>query len=219
MTLTVVCVFVQGNVPYTMEYVERLYSMTRRHISRAHKFVCLTDQPSNVPKGVWGIDVKTPPGCFGWWAKVSIFDPELPFEDRVLYLDLDTLIVKPLDPIIDYAASFALIPTAGTFEGRNGLHVVKRYNSSCMVFDARSWQARRLWEHWSPKVAKRLWGDQDYIGEELPNESRMPLSWFPRLSEIFRSRNFPHDAKVVLCKKPKNHIAAAQWPWFKDLWR
>lgn len=210
--LTVACVWVQGNVPFTAEYVTRLEGMCRRWIARDFRFVCLTDRPDAVL--CESIRVKSPKQMCGWWSKVELFAPNL-FTGRVLYLDLDTLIVAPLDPVIDFPAPFALAPHAGTFEGKNGLTVVKRFNSSVMVWDAGI--TTHLYEDWNPLVAMRLWGDQDWIGEQRPGAATMPALWFPRISEL-GDAGPSLSAKVVLCKKPKNLEAVKRYPWVRRAW-
>lgn len=215
MNLTVACVRVSGNVPYGVEYVAKLRGMVARHLSRPFEFVCLTDQPEQVPDGVIPVRIKLPTGVFGWWAKVELFNSAHPWRERVLYLDLDTLVVASLDPIVDFPASFALVPHAGTFNGRHGLSVVKRFNSSVMVWDAGTQD--HLYHLWSRAIARSLWGDQDWIGLQCPQASVMPAEWFPRLSE-FEWPDYPEQAKVVLCKKPKNTDAAKTLTGFAEAW-
>jgi hypothetical protein len=212
--LTVACVWVDGHLPYQVEYVTRLHAMARRWIHRPFDFVCLTDTPDQVPEGVKASPVPQPGNLKGWWSKIHLFAPNR-FKGRVLYLDLDTLIVAPLDPIIDYHAQFALAPHAGTFNGKGGLQVVKRFNSSVMVWDAGTQDA--LYNGWTPAVASVLWGDQDYIGMMSNDGIAMPASWYPRLSE-FEWPNVPEGARVVLCKKPKNHEAAKSLKGFAEAW-
>lgn len=212
--ITVACVLVRGNVDYSMDYVSRLRSMVARHLPTPHAFACLTDQPSDVPPGVRPVQVAPSPGLAGWWAKMELFNPAHQLGERVLYLDLDTLVVADLLEVATWPGEFALVPDAGTFQGRNGLKVVKRFNSSVMNF--RPEAVRGLYEAWSPQVGLRLWGDQDFIGEQMPGADTMPLSWFPRLSAA--RPPWDADVKVVLCKKPKNHEAAERWPWFRDSW-
>lgn len=214
--LTVACVFVRGHVAFTAEYVERLHSMTRRFINREFEFVCLTDHPKQLPKGVRSIRIDAPKaGIKGWWSKLELFKPGR-FGGRVLYLDLDTLLVSSLDEIIDYPAQFALAPDgAPNFKGAEGLKVVKRYNSSVMVWD---WDVvGDIYRNWTAAVAGRLWGDQDWIGEQCEWAAKMPAEWFPRLSTD-RS-TWGDAAKVVLCKAPKNADAKLLWPWFNEMWR
>jgi hypothetical protein len=207
---------VQANVPYGVEYVERLSAMVRRHLPVSHEVVCLTDRPRLLPKGVRGIEVPSTRPLPGWWAKVGLFAPGR-LAGRVLYLDLDVVVVSDLTPVVSAPGPMTLIPDAGTFKPRQGLQVVKRFNSSVMAFDAEAMGP--LWQSFSPSVPSRLWGDQDWIGEQMPDAAMFPLAWFPRLSAIGADGLVPAEAKVILSKKPKNHVAAAQWPWFDALWR
>lgn len=213
--LTVACVWVRGNVDYTPEYVTRLRAMVAAFAGQPHRFVCLTDRPENLPSDLETVRIRAPHGCAGWWAKIQLFDPAHGWTGRVLSLDLDTLVVAPLIDIIGYPSSFALVPDAGTFQPRNGLRVIKRFNSSVMVWDAGT--ERGLYTSWTPEVADYLWGDQDWIGEQRPSADVMPLQWFPRLSQL-RDGVIPTEATVVLCKKPKNAEAAQRWPWFAERW-
>lgn len=214
--ITVACVWVQANVPYDVEYVERLAAMVRKHLKVPHRFVCLTDRPWLLPDGMDRMPIASPHPLPGWWAKVELFRPGR-FTGRVLYLDLDTLVVDSLEPVVSWPAPFAVIPDGGSsFQPRNGRRVVKRFNSSVMVFDPDA--GAPVWQACTPAAMAHLWGDQDLIGEVLPDASTFPLAWFPRLSTL-TGPEMPDGARVVLSKKPKNHIAAQQWPWFDALWR
>jgi hypothetical protein len=215
--VTVACVFVRGHVPFTVEYVRKLHAMCGRWLTRRVRFVCLTDRPEQMPTGVEGIRIKLPRGLFGWWAKVQLFNPEHGFTGRMLYLDLDTLVVDELDPIVDYPASFALAPHGGRFEGRQGRAVVRRFNSSVMVWDAGT--ADHLYTDWTEDISDRLWGDQDWIGERHPDAAAMPSTWFPRISEVRNAFAAASEAKVVLCKSPKNVEAARKYAWVREAWQ
>ena len=215
--VTVVCLFVRGEYPYTMDYVRRLRDMVTRWIDRPFNFVCLTDQPEAMPDGVEPVKIAPFHGCFAYWTKLEVFNPERQWFQRVLYLDLDTLIVAPLAPIIDFNAPFALSDDPRGRLGRDsyGRHIVRRFNSSVMVWDGGS--QTELYREWSPRVAQRLSGDQDWIGEHAKTAAGMPRAWFPRLSEV-TTPPFGPDVKIILSKVPKNHIAAEQIPWFEPLW-
>lgn len=215
MSLTVACCWVKANVPYGVEYVANLRAMVARHLARPHRFVCLTDRPHELPAGVEPIAIHHDRQLFGWWAKVKLFTPGQ-FTGRVLYLDLDTVVVSSLDPIVDFASHFALVPPAGTFAGKQRRQVVRRFNSSVMIWTAGLNEL--LATAWTPIVADRLWGDQDWIGEQMPDAHVMPEWWFPRLSDLNGQPPSEH-AKVVLSKVPKNHIAADLYPWLADAWR
>lgn len=212
--LTVAAVWVDGQVPYTVDYVVRLRAMVSRHLTRPHRFVCLTDRPDALPADLDTIRIALPPGLFGWWAKVELFNAAHGLAGRVLYLDLDTLVVHALDPIVEYPAWFALVPPGGTFQPRTH-QTIRRFNSSVMVWE--TGHTRALFEAWTPAVAAALWGDQDWIGQQMPDAATMPATWFPRLSEL-RGQPPSPGAIVVLAKKPKNAEAAQRWPWVDQAW-
>lgn len=214
---TVACVFVRGHVPFSSVYVRKLASMVHRWMDRPYRFVCLTDKTSANPfgDGIEAIRISWTGDVYGWWAKLNLFRADLGLTGRVLYLDLDTLVVGPLAAILDYPASFALIPHSGRFEGLHGRRVVKRFNSSVMVFNAG--EQTHLVERFSPEVPKQLWGDQDWIAESCPDAATLPAAWCPRFSEILNGP-VPPDAKVVLMKTPKNVVAAGRYPWVREVW-
>lgn len=217
--MTVACVFVRGEYPYTVEYVARLRDMVARWLDRPFRFVCLTDQPASMPWGVEPIAIAKLPG-FAPWTKLELFNPIRQWAGRVLYLDLDSLVVAPLASIVDTPAAFAITadPTNAKPRPRDsfGRAIVRRFNSSVMVWDGGT--QTDFYTDWTPAVADRLSGDQDWIGERRADAVTLPRTWFPRVSELHGQPPMP-PAKVVLAKVPKNHIAAAQWPWFDALWR
>lgn len=215
--LTVVCLFVKGEYPYTPEYVVRLKAMVERWIDRPFRFCCLTDQPW-LFTDIETILVQKLPNCFAYWTKLELFNPAREWTGRLLYLDLDVLIVAPLAPIIDYPAEFALTADPA-FVGqkvvdRFGRKIVRRFNSSVMVWDGGT--QTHLFNMWSSRAAQRLSGDQDLIGELAPDAVGMNRLWFPRLSEV-TGPPFG-QAKVILAKVPKNAIAADKFDWFAPLW-
>lgn len=223
--LTVACVWVRGEVPYTPEYVWRLRAMVRRWSDRPVRFVCLTDQPELIA------DVETmpaipPEGAFAFWTKMQLFNPALGFRGRVLALDLDSLIVGPLAPIVDWPAPFVMATDCLTDVGdgepqlgnvdRFGRALIQKFQGSVMVWNAGA--HADLYTEWTPDVAARLSTDQDWIGERYPNAAVLPLSWTPRISQI-QEGPIPREAKIIFCKKPKNHVAAEQMPWVDAIWR
>lgn len=216
--ITVASVLVQANVPYTVEYVERLQAMCRKYLDEPFRMVCFTDRPANMPSGVEPIQTHAFKGLPGWWSKLHVFRDDVGLTGRVLYLDLDVLIVASLHAIAKFPSAFATIPDGGsTFQPKDGRKVIKRFNSSVMVFDAGVLDD--LYRDWTPAIAARLWGDQDMLAERFPAAATMPLEWFPRLSTIGAAGVIPPAAKVILAKKPKPVEACTQWPWFAERWR
>jgi len=216
MSLTVACVLVRGEVAYTPEYVSRLRAMATRWLDRPFRFCCLTDQPDAMPVDVEPIAIQKLAG-FGYWSKLELFNPARRWTGRVLYLDLDTLVVASLAPIVDDPAAFALTADPigrGRARDAFGRLIIRRFNSSVMVWDGGT--QTYLYEGWTPADAARLSGDQDWIAEQAPDAAALPRLWFPRLSEV-TGPPFG-EAKVILSKVPKNHQAVARYPWFAPLW-
>jgi len=220
--MTVACVFVKGNYPYTLDYVVRLERMARKYLARPFRFVCLTDQPKSVQAaGIEAIHVPTFQVKQAFWHKVHLFNPEIGLSGRVLYLDLDTLVVAPLDPIVDAPQAFICAadvfgdgdgdPVRGMKDGRV---VCQKHQGSVIVFDVGA--VSDLYYEWTPALADHYYGCDDWMSDRYPGGPVLPLTWFPRISQV--QPPWPDEAKVVFVKKPKNHLAAEQWPWFEPLW-
>lgn len=220
--LTVACVYVQGNYPYTVEYVVRLARMVRQYLRRPFRFVCLTDQPAAIRSvGLEAIQIPNLRLRQAFWHKVQLFNPAHGLTGRVLYLDLDSLVVAPLDPIVDAPAPFTCAadlfgagdgpPVRGMKDGRA---CVQKHQGSVIVYDADA--ATDLYTDWAPALADAYYGCDDWMSERYPDVPVLPLAWFPRISQV--QPPWPSEAKVILVKKPKNHLAAQRWDWFEPLW-
>jgi len=222
LSLTVVCLWIKGKGEraYTVEYVERLRNMVARHLSLSHRFVCMTDTPDLLPDGVEGLAVKRPRTLMPWWLKLKLFCGGMGWTGRLLYLDLDVLVVGSLDDIATFPAPFALLPDmAPNFAGSARapwLKVIHRYNSSVMIHDAGA--RPQLWSDWNVSVAYRLRSDQDWIAERCPDETTLPPEWFGRLKST-TAPPFDPALKILLAIKLKNAAAEATLPWFRDYWR
>ncbi|GBG26931.1 UDP-N-acetylglucosamine--peptide N-acetylglucosaminyltransferase 110 kDa subunit [Hondaea fermentalgiana] len=131
--VAVVCV--KWGTKYDAVYVNNLRAAVSRHIGNlSHEFFCFTEDSS-------GVDSTTRPlpdnEWTGWWHKASVLfsghlERHIPERfERVLYLDLDTVIVGPIQDIAEYAGPFATLYTSdfGKTEDREG-----GYNSSMMAF-------------------------------------------------------------------------------------
>jgi hypothetical protein len=222
--MTVASVFVSGPYPYTHDYVIRLERMVRKFLPRPFRFVCFTDRPALFRGLLETIHIPhVVPGCpeaIGYWNKLQLFNPHHRLTGRVMFLDLDVLVVNDLTPIADYPASAVFAPDELVTErpaiAQNsiGLTILRRFNASAMAWNAGSLDM--LWNDWTPAVTRRLQSDQDWYAERRPDIATMPVSWVPRISRV--KPPWPDAAKVVLVKTPKNHIAAQQWPWFAEAW-
>ena len=244
--ITVACVYWQGQFRgrediYSVEWVEKMKNMVARNLPREHRFVCLSNVKipccERIPlQNDWP----------GWWSKIELFRPGLFDGDRVLYIDLDTIIVNDLTPFIDFPSKFAIMsqPTGHMRFNTKRVHpsegkfTVYHYQSSVMVFDGNT--ATELYtdfdnfkmqvfrgdqDYISAKCSaiSVFGGDQDYIGGMLPELDTFPEHWIKKL------RNLPggvptNELKIILCmlgkRLPRKNIdAARKYDWIKEVWK
>ena len=144
--MLVACVKV-GTV-YGPEYVNRLAAMVARNTTREYRFVCLTDDPGGLTCEALPIGTDIP----GWWAKLVLFKDRV-FSERVIYLDLDTVICGNIDFLFDYSGQLAML---------RSFLPPSRYGSAVMSFLP---GLGYLWSDFTRDVMDRLYGDQDWIAE------------------------------------------------------
>lgn len=225
MTTTIACVLVRGPVRYSAEYVHRLHKMVSRYLSRPFRFVCLTDQPWLFQPPIETIPITAAQGVMahseGYWAKVELFKPgRFRSDERVLFIDLDSLIVGPLERILDAPAPF--VTTADVLceerahldQDRYGHQLIRKFQGSVYCWDGNT--HTDLYTEWTPEVAYRLSTDQDWLAERHPEALALPHTMFPRISR--QQPPWSSDATIVFVKKPKPHEATLRWPWFDALW-
>jgi hypothetical protein len=133
-------------------YVNALYRGCTRNLTVSHSFVCFTDDASGLLAEIEPRCV--PVGLDGWYNKIALFRAEaFPSGTRVLYFDLDTVILGNIDRLAAYEGAFAALSDPG---------LPSIINSSIMA-----WEAGRycdVWTRWAeesfPKVPG---GDQEWI--------------------------------------------------------
>jgi hypothetical protein len=93
--MNVVCVLKSnGSSIYDAEWVYKLQRAVKRNLSDAHRFICFSDIELDCEY------IKLEENFNGWWNKIQVFNPEF-FLGETLYFDLDVIITKPLDELID----------------------------------------------------------------------------------------------------------------------
>jgi hypothetical protein len=182
--VTVLCVRF-GN-KYGKLYVEKLRNMVSRHMTVPYEFVCLTDDPTPMT-GVRLIVRPNEGYAKGWWHKVHMFDPSLPLEGRILYMDLDVIVHSRIDKLATmYRTDFVGIRDFNRKFQKN----LKRLNSSVMAWNHRS--QTHIWEQFkqNPKLAMRMHGDQDWIWKTSHDRLKFwPDEWVQSYKWEVRSKN------------------------------
>ena len=174
-------------------------------------FACLT----NVEGIEGGVPLKH--DWPGWWSKIELFRPDLPIEGRIVYFDLDTLLLPGVDAIANCQEELTFMPPSYTLIGTHpsgGPGIVDYYNSSVISFDKGS--GSEIYTEFSEKAMRIYRGDQDWIGAINPTFHTMPPKWFRKLKNCMSGP--PKGVKVVLCMPWKNDIAAKRLSWVESLW-
>jgi hypothetical protein len=99
--LTVACVMVQNYEGCGAEYVNALHAAVERNMTVPHKFVCFTDSPNGI-----NCECRASEGV-GWFAKLHLFRQFT--KGRVIFFDLDTLIVDNIDFLAKFHGKFAIL--------------------------------------------------------------------------------------------------------------
>jgi len=159
--MIVACVKVKPN--YGPEYVNRLAAMVLRHTTLPYRFLCLTDNPKGVQCDCAPIGTDAP----GWWAKLILFKPHPALAgQRVLFLDLDTVIVGNMDPLLAYQGDFAIL---------RDFYRPTGYGSGIMGLAPGA--APQVWSNFIRKangsgVMAEHYGDQWWIETQVPTADR-----------------------------------------------
>lgn len=200
-----VCCIRAGEM-FSPAYVTILRDMVARNLEGGFpgRFVCFTDRPKELPE-----EIETrplPADLPGWWSKLALFRKGLfPEGDRVLFFDLDTVIVGAIDALASYAGEFAILQD---FYRPNGLQ------SAVMAW--RAGARSEIWETYSaagcPTDDPR--GDQWWI-EDHAHPARLDRlqARFPKMFCSYKqTRGIPSEASVVVFHgHPRPHEVTEGW--------
>lgn len=207
--LNVVCV--RQGTKYSPDYVTKLYAMVARNITRGveGRFICFTDQPDEYPGLI--ITKSLPPDTTGWWSKLYLFSSGL-FDDgdRILYFDLDTVIVGDLDAISQYDGEFAIL---------QDFYRPKGWQSSVM-----GWRAgfgSYIWESWLEAGRPEIeGGDQAWIEKCQRPLGQLWQHLYPGLFCSYKAdcTPFPPDNASVVVFHGEPRPDNCGRPWVEAMW-
>lgn len=204
---------------YGVEYVLRLKSAVVQHLPMPHRFVCITDNPQELPSDIETIQVKN--GLHGWWGKMQLFEPSWRAGQRVVYFDLDTVPVGDLAPLADLDVPFGICDNFARLAGGDWPCA---YNSSVMTISPEF--GADMWE-WFNKHRQgimqryRRTGDQSAIEEWTKDATllqyALPPGFFIGYRELQKHKMQPPEASIVVfagSHKPHNTDCA----WAREAW-
>ena len=216
---------------YGPEYVNHLYNMVARNLSLPFRFICLTEHSEGIKDEVEIFplpEFEEPPWEYARfcsaWRKLALFKPGLAdMQGKVLFLDLDVVIIKPIDELFSYANKFAIIEnwyqknqlagqaSAFCFEAGKPVTLLENYLNNPLA------------------VLNKYQTEQAYITGELGQGG---FEFFPEpwcqsfkmhcmpvgLQRFFSSKvKQPEDAKIIVFHGRPNPPDAIKGDWGKAL--
>lgn len=176
---------------YGPEYVNKLFNMVKRNLNLSHEFVCFTEDPVGINPF---IRVEPLPvemqHASGWWFKPLFFNPNLPLDGTILFMDLDVVIHNNINCLFDYRpGKFMIIRDFN----RSLRQDWRKMNSS--VFRLNTGQFPWVYDDFlkdTPTHMRRLHGDQDWIYETMYKHKDLwefwPDEWIQSYKWEMRSR-------------------------------
>lgn len=142
---------------YNDDHVRAVKQMVKKHLKTKHEFICVSD---HVIDGVTTIPLDMTTHVPGTrYAKLMMYRPDGPLVGkRLLYLDLDCIVTKGLDPLIKRDEDLVLWrnPNFGQ-KGR------ARYNTSMILHTCGT--RPEIWTDFDPKCTpqhlQKMWGGTD----------------------------------------------------------
>lgn len=154
--LNVVCL--KAGAAYSADYVNILYDMVRRNLGKPFRFHCITDDPAGLDPAIRVIEL--PADLEKWWGKLYMFKRGL-FADRarLLFMDLDTVVIGSLDELSDYRGQFATL---------RDFYYPERLGPAIIMWEAGDFSAS-IWDEW--------------VAEGKPRHAMGDLWWLNRLDQ------------------------------------
>lgn len=230
---------------YGPEYVNRLYGMVRAHLQGDFCFVCLTDDASGLNPAIRVHPIPAlnlPAGIpERGWTKLTTFSPDLVHKyglrGTALFLDIDIVIVGPLDAFFTHPGAFCIIHDYKRPWRITGNSSVYRFQLGAHTDVLQHFQA----EHAS--IRQRHRNEQAYLSEFIHAQGQLsywPADWCPSFkyhcipawpSNYWRPPYIPAQARIIIFHgecNPPDALAGRRnrflryikpTPWIAEHWQ
>jgi hypothetical protein len=192
------------------EYVNKLFDMVARSLpgGTSFRFVCLTDDRTGLDHRIEVMAL--PEDLERWYGKLYLFKRGV-FHDgsRVVYFDLDTVIIGGLDNLLSYRGRFATLVD---------FFFPERVGPAVMAWEAGA--VSEVWERWVEAGMPRnelgdLWWLNQLGDGEFARQADKLQELFPSMFCSFKRDchpNPPDGAKVVCFHGlPRPHEVDVEW--------
>jgi hypothetical protein len=217
---------------YGPRHVEILRNSMARHLTVPHHFVCITDHPEKLPS-----DIETAPLDRTTYMERTRFAKLMLFRrdiadilggNRILYSDIDNVVVGNMDPVIDRTEPLVLYRNPNWPAKRRA-----RFNTSMILLSGGC--RPDLYENINLKkdpqrLRARSGGtDQAWISEQVDHDN----PYWDRTHGVYNAMrigdlensgiefDLPDDARIVFFpgkRNPSEKETQERWPWIKEHW-
>jgi hypothetical protein len=193
--VNVLCI--KWGTKYGADYVNKLRSMVKRHLSLEHRFICFTDDAQGIhpdvevfdlPKvGFADFDERKPwAKAHGWLKLTSFHAPLYDITGTTLFLDLDIVIVDSLNSFFEQPGEFVVIREWDKTDG-TGNTSVYRYEVGAHT-----------------DALKHLFADPQAAMADVRNEQEFITQYLQRQGKL---SYWPDD----WCRSFKRHCVGSVW--------
>lgn len=199
------------------QYVNTLLDMVKRNMpgTTPFEFYCLTDDAAGLDQRIEVLPL--PAGLEGWYGKLYLFKRGLfPDGARVVFFDLDTVIVGRLDEIVSYRGRFATL---------DDFYFPERIGPAVMLWEAGDYAAS-IWEEWVAQGEPRnqlgdLWWLNNLDQGRFAKRADKLQKLFPGAFVSFKRdcKPLPPAGARVVCFHGQPRPHAADVAWVEETWR
>lgn len=213
--INIVCL--KAGTAYGAEYVNILFDMVRRNLKGGYPgaFHCITDNPEGLDPSIRVIPL--PDDLETWWGKLYMFKRGL-FEDgsRMLFMDLDTLVIGSLNELVKYDGQFATL--------RDFFHP-QRVGPAIIAWKAGEFSAS-IWDEWKAAGKPRnpmgdLWWINELDQGRFIKKIDILQDVYPGMFCSFKAdcKPYPPKGARIVCfhGQPKPSNCGAEW--VENVWK
>jgi hypothetical protein len=216
---------------FSADYVNKLYNMVQRNLSLKHRFICLTEDPTDLNPNIEVFPL-TRNDLEYCWNKLVLFEKKLyNINGTILFFDLDVVIINPIDDLFLFQpkSEFASVKDWG-FPDRclnasimrmNGnfdyiIEEFYRLRASGQLMESREYDdylgSFDKVTYVLPDIPPLIfYGDQEWTTYQLTHR-KAKITWYPE--NWLKSYKFGYDmsAKIVVFHgSPKPHEVEDSW--------
>lgn len=219
---------------YDASYVNKLYHMVERHLTLPHRFVCLTDDPTDIDEGVetfplpefankkkYHDDKKD----HAWNKLLTFSSPLYDLKGVALFLDLDIVIVDNIDAFFEPKGDFFII--------KDWLRPQLTGNSSVYRFEiGKHSNILNNFINQEKRIRSTFRNEQEYLTAYMRQHTNLNywdntiIRSFKRhcmhhgVKGWFKEPTFPEKAKIVVFHgnpNPCDAIKGKSGKWFRKI--